>query len=450
MKLPTALTSDYEGRSAAAALWALSPSAWRRWPSCSTRRTAPLLIKGLLAAGLVVIGAVFSRAESAYRLEATWGGADGELRFQEPVGIAVDRQGYVYVADSRNRRVVKLSGDGKFMLQFGEQGTGPGRFEKPMDVAVSSSGVVYVADFDLDKVLAFSPAGKHLFDWGGPGEADGRFRGATGLTLDATGNVYAADFYNNRVQVFDPKGSWLRTIGRKGRGAGELNYPTGLAFDLAGNLVVADAYNHRLQTFSPEGKILGAVGSRWNRLFGSSNALHVPSGVAVDAQGFLHVADSAHKRVVLLDRDGSYRGDWTVAGDANPGAYSPTRVAATPDGKVLAVDTANDRILVLRPGAAAQTAGPAAPAPARAKPVRGDILVRVAGMACPFCAYGIEKHLKALPGVQSTRVNLGEGTAVLELRPGQKVSDEEIRQAVKKAGFKASEIKDISAGGGLP
>ena len=412
-----------------------------------------MFIKGLLASGLVIIGAAVSRAEPAYHLEAVWGGGNhGPGRFQEPVGIAVDRKGDIYVADSRNRRVVKLSGDGEFSLQFGEQGTGPGRFEKPMDVAVSSSGVVYVADFDSDRVQAFSPEGKHLYDWGGPGEADGRFRGAAGLALDASGYVYVADFYNNRVQVFDSKGSWLRTIGRKGRGAGELNYPTGLAFDLAGNLIVADAYNHRLQTFSPEGKAIATIGSRWKRLFGSSRALRVPSGIAVDAQGGLHVADSGHKRVVLLDRDGSYRGDWTVTGDANPGTYSPTRIAATPDGKVLAVDTANNRILVLRPGAAAQTASPAAPSPARSKPVRGDVLVRVAGMACPFCAYGIEKHLKALPGVQSARVNLGEGTAVLELRPGQKVSDEEIRDAVQKAGFKASEIKDISeaSAGGLP
>lgn len=408
-----------------------------------------MFIKGLLAAGLVVVGAAVSRAESAYRLEAVWGGAGGELVFREPMGIAVDRQGFVYVADSRNRRVVKLSGDGKFVLQFGEHGTGPGRFEKPMDVAVSSSGVVYVADFDLDKVQAFSPEGKHLNDWGDPGVADGRFRGASGLALDASGYVYVTDFYNNRVQVFDPKGSWLRTIGRKGRGAGELNYPTGLAFDLAGNLIVADAYNHRLQTFSPEGKALGVIGSRWKRLFGSSGALRVPSGVAVDAQGSLHVADSAHKRIVLMDRDGSYRGDWTVTGDANPVVYSPTRIAATPDGKVLAVDTANDRILVLRLGDT-QTAHADASAPAKSKPVGGDVLVRVAGMACPFCAYGIEKHLKALPGVQSARVNLGEGTAVLELRPGQKISDEEIGQAVQKAGFKASEIKGISAAGGLP
>ncbi len=403
----------------------------------------------IMAVGLVVGGAAASRVEPAYHLEAVWGGGgQGPGRFQEPVGIAVDRKGDIYVADSRNRRIVKLRGDGQFALQFGEPGSGPGQFEKPLDVAVAPDGAVYVADYDLDRVQAFSPEGKYLYGWGGPGEAKGLFRGLSGLALDAAGNVYASDFYNNRVQVFGPQGEWLQTIGRKGHGAGELTYPTGLTFDLAGNLIVADAYNHRLQTFSPEGKALGTIGSRWKRFFAMAGALRVPSGAAVDAQGSLHVADSAHKRVVLVDKDGSYRGDWTVTDDANPGVYSPTRVAVTPNGKVLAVDTANDRILVLRLGTAPQTANAPSPTTARPKPVRGDVLVRIAGMSCPFCAYGIEKHLKALPRVKSARVNLGEGTAVLELVPGQKVADEEIRQALHKAGFKASEIKDISTTSG--
>lgn len=390
------------------------------------------------------MGAPDANAQQAYRLVMTWGQTgSGPGQFQEPVGIAVDRQGTIYVADSRNRRIVKLSGDGRFMLQFGERGSGPGQFEKPVDMAVASDGAVYVADYDLDRIQVFSPEGKYLHGWGASGEAEGRFRAAAGLALDASGNVYASDFYNDRVQVFGANGKWLRAIGRKGHGAGELNYPTGLAFDLAGNLIVADAYNHRLQKFSPDGKVLGAIGSRWKRFLGTSGSLRVPTGVAVDAQGSLHVADSAHKRVVLLDRDGSYLGDWKVTGDASPSVYSPTRVAVTPDGNVLAVDTANDRILVLRVGTAAQTANAAGPAPTRSKPVRGDVLVRVAGMACPFCAYGIEKHLKALPGVKSARVNLGEGTAILDLESGKTVSFDEVQEAVEKAGFKAAELKEI-------
>ena len=122
-------------------------------------------------------------------------------------------------------------------------------------------------------------------------------------------------------------------------------------------------------------------------------------------------------------------------------------VALSQPGKVLAVDTANDRILVLRRGASSKVAGKKPRAAVAVQPVRADILVRIEGMSCPFCAYGIEKHLKALKGVSEARVNLGESTAALTLQPGRKVSSEEIREAVEKAGFKANEIKAIASAG---
>jgi len=65
-------------------------------------------------------------------------------------------------------------------------------------------------------------------------------------------------------------------------------------------------------------------------------------------------------------------------------------------------------------------------------------------MACPFCAFGIEKHLGRLAGVRSARVNLGQGTAILDLQPGKTVSFDAVRGAVEKAGFKATELKEIA------
>lgn len=73
----------------------------------------------------------------------------------------------------------------------------------------------------------------------------------------------------------------------------------------------------------------------------------------------------------------------------------------------------------------------------------GKLLVHIEGMACPFCAFGVEKQLKRVPGVKKAMANLGEGTATLTLKPGMQVDPERIRKAVKKAGFKVSEIKNI-------
>jgi len=71
------------------------------------------------------------------------------------------------------------------------------------------------------------------------------------------------------------------------------------------------------------------------------------------------------------------------------------------------------------------------------------VLVHIDGLACPFCAFGVEKHLKKVNGVKKVQVNLGEGTAHLILEPGSEVSGEQIQQAIKKAGFKASEITNV-------
>lgn len=409
---------------------------FRRYPRGGNMRNHFLMTFSLL-----LLGASAHAVE--YHLWASWGATGVEAgQFREPMGIAVDRDGFVYIADSRNKRVQKLGPEGKPVLEFGSAGDGPGQFEKPVDVAIAPDGTVYVGDYDLDRVQAFSPKGEFLFGWGETGNGKGQFRAAAGLAIDSAGNVYVADFYNNRIQKFNGKGDWILALGKKGHGKGELNYPTDLSFDREGNLIVADAYNHRLSRFTSDGRPLGTWGHRWKRFLRLSSALHVPSGIAVDSNGGIFVADSANKRIAFFDRSGSLEGEWTLPGSADSKVYSPTRVAVTADGQVLAADTANDRILVLKAGP------PPGGAPKKllavaSTPVRADVLVGIKGMSCPFCAYGIEKHLKALKNVSDVSVNLGESTAAVTLVPEKKLSDEEIRGAVEKAGFKVSEIKSI-------
>ncbi len=78
--------------------------------------------------------------------------------------------------------------------------------------------------------------------------------------------------------------------------------------------------------------------------------------------------------------------------------------------------------------------GPASGAPRQA-------VVAVNGMSCPFCAYGVKKHLSALPGVKSVQVELAEGEAIVEFVPEAKVTDEQIQKAVRAAGFTPGKIE---------
>ena len=139
----------------------------------------------MLAASLILTGGNV-HAASGYHLAAAWGTTgSGAGQFLAPMGIAVDKNGFVYVADSRNTRVQKLSPEGGFVMQFGEPGNGPGQFEKPVDVALGPDGTIYVSDYDQDRVQAFSPDGKLI--------ATGAASGTIRIWNATTGTLVPAD-----------------------------------------------------------------------------------------------------------------------------------------------------------------------------------------------------------------------------------------------------------------
>ncbi|HIE64760.1 MAG: NHL repeat-containing protein [Nitrospira sp.] len=157
-----------------------------------------------LTLGLMVFGLQAEPDKSSgLTLVATWGTTgEGPVQFREPMGLAFDPEGNLYVADTRNARIQKLSPDGRFLLEWGRPGEGSGEFSKPVDVAVDGKGRVYVSDFDLDRIQVFTHDGVFLNQWGESGEAPGQFTVAAGLGLDRKrGRIYLAEFYNKRVEA---------------------------------------------------------------------------------------------------------------------------------------------------------------------------------------------------------------------------------------------------------
>ena len=113
------------------------------------------------------------------------GSRDGE--FNNPVGVAVDSQGFVYVADMGNSRIQKFQpSTGSFVTKWGSPGSGPGQFRKPRAIAVDAQGNVSVLDSQTGRIQKFSPDGtRHLGSWGGSlGTGDGQFSPAGGGPAD--------------------------------------------------------------------------------------------------------------------------------------------------------------------------------------------------------------------------------------------------------------------------
>jgi sugar lactone lactonase YvrE len=122
--------------------------------------------------------------------------------FAKPVGVAVDQDGNVFVADTWNNRIEVFDADGVFIRTFGEAGDGPGYFARPKGVSIDEDGHVWVADAMQDRVQVFTPEGRLLIYMGEHGLLPGQFESLTNVMVDKNNRVFTAELYSGRLQVF--------------------------------------------------------------------------------------------------------------------------------------------------------------------------------------------------------------------------------------------------------
>lgn len=228
-----------------------------------------------------------------------------------PGGIAVDREGNVYVAPLMSHKICVYSPSGRLVREWGKHGKGDGEFDQPGGIAVAPDGTVYVADQVNRRVQRFTPEGKFLLTWGEyssePGQFDGKEKlpnrtgGPNFVAVDGEGHVYTTEAALGRIQKFTPEGkvvSWFGDNGSEPGGFGgrpkNLSGPIAVCVE-AGRRVWVSSTNNRLQAFSPEGKFLG--GAVWLEAGDGPGRFHTPHGLAFDSRGHLYVADSQNHRI---------------------------------------------------------------------------------------------------------------------------------------------------------
>jgi hypothetical protein len=341
------------------------------WGNCTIRMITPS-------------GAVTTLAGTA----GVCGSADGAgaaARFGEPTGLATDRVGNVYVGDSTNNTIRKITPAGVVTTIAGTAGMGgstdgvsaAARFQYPTGLATDSVGNVYVADSSNNTIREITPAGVVTTlagTAGASGSADGvgaaaRFNFPYGVATDGAGNVYVADTSNDVIRKITTGGVVTTLAGTAGMAgstdgtgaAARFNEPYQLATDGAGTVYVADLIDNTIRKITPAGVVTtlagtaGAIGSTDGT--GAAARFNGPTGVGTDGAGNMYVADSYNNTIRKITPSGvvtTFAGTALVTGSADgtgSGAsfYNPSGLTSDSDGSVYVADTFNDIIRKISP-----------------------------------------------------------------------------------------------------
>jgi DNA-binding beta-propeller fold protein YncE len=290
-------------------------------------------------------------------------GAAGSAGSAEAVGLAKPRamaygaKGELIIVDSKNDRLEIRQADGK-VKHVGRRGTSKGEFREPCGVAVDKDGNIFVADtfytqdpnggLPWGRIQKFEKDYDFKAEFGKVEGGNPNLFGPRAIAVDGQGRVWLSDTGNGRLLVYDGAGKFIKEVGRKGKKDLEFDEPFGVAFDAQGNAYVADRLNFRIQVISPTFAFV-----RQFKVDGWENAqINVEPYLAIDqAKGLLYVSDPTKKKVHRYDLSGKGHKAYDKANDG-PAlvAFSlPTGLVVAADGSVMVSDGGSGRILTLKP-----------------------------------------------------------------------------------------------------
>ncbi len=232
---------------------------------------------------------IFHRARepvSVFDSEGNFVTSWGEGLFLDPHGMAIGRDGSLFLGDRDAHHMRKFSPEGEVLLELGTRNRASmgSPFNHPTDIGEAPDGNIYVTDgYGNSQVHVFSADGKLLFSWGTPGEGPGQFRVPHSVCFDSKGRVLVGDRDNHRVQLFTLDGRFLDQWT-------DFYHPLDIHMDSDGTLYVVDQ--------TPRLTVIGLD----DEIVSRARMQHVPHEVCSDASGNLYVAEVRLQTVHKLRR----------------------------------------------------------------------------------------------------------------------------------------------------
>ena len=344
------------------------------------RRVAELTVFGL---SLLVLGVADARSQ--IRVESFSGSGQAGLsdsngqvgQYNRPHGLAIDGRGRIYVSDRSNHaiRVVAANGDVRTLAGNGKEGNADGvgaaaSFKQPIAVAVDKSGNVYVADRDNHLIRLIDPSGKVavLAGTGTKGFANGavssaQFSEPYGVALSPDEKtLYVADYLNHAIRAVDLGSKQVTTLAGNGtagfaNGVGDkaqFNQPYNVKPDANGRLYVPDQNNHTIRRVDPDGTVSTVAGNGQSGFADgkpSEARFNNPTGLAVSGDGTIYVSDRNNHRIRAISPTGdtiTIAGDGTAGQQDGPGQTAkfnrPIDIVLTPDSSLVVSEENNHRL----------------------------------------------------------------------------------------------------------
>ena len=326
-------------------------------------------------------GGVVSTFAGSFAKAGPQNGTGSAARFNLPTDVAVDSSNNVYVADSNNCTIRKITPAAVVTTLAGlaspghTNGTGSAaRFDFPQGVAVDSTGKIYVADSVESAIRKITPSAVVSTFAGLPGtsgyvDATGtaaRFAFPRWLTVGPLNNVYVEDTFNFVVRKITPSAAVSSVVTNPANGAGEVR---GVAVDNSGNIYTADLPHHTIRKITPDGT--ATIFAGLNDTPGSANGtgsvarFSFPTGLAVDGAGNVYVADNGNntiRKITPAAKVTTFAGSAGLLGSADGTGtaarfYGPFGVAVDHSGNVFVTDTGNNTIRKITPARVVTTLG---------------------------------------------------------------------------------------------